>query len=107
MKKVLNSDCVPLTKTQFLEAISKYLSRRTSLVSQDISNFCICGGKSDGARPRNTAPHAGVELLDRQQKQLEVLVRTRSRTFSNYNNKWLKLNSDVSSVQKEKNTNNE
>lgn len=73
LKKVLNSDCVPLTKTQFLEAISKYLSRRTSLVSQDISNFCICGGKSDGAWHRNTAPHVGVELLDLQQKQLEEL----------------------------------
>ncbi|XP_057765408.1 kinesin-like protein KIN-14F [Salvia miltiorrhiza] len=73
LKKVLNSDCGSLTKTQLLEAISKYLSRRKSFVTQDISNFCICGGRSDGARPRNTKPHVGVELLDIQQKQLEEL----------------------------------
>ncbi|KAL8462126.1 hypothetical protein ACS0TY_032472 [Phlomoides rotata] len=73
LKKVLNSDCVPLTKTQFLETISKYLSRRTSLVSSDISKFCICGGKSNGAWHRNISSHGGMELLDLQHKQLEDL----------------------------------
>lgn len=74
LKKVLNSDIVPLTKTQFLETISKYLSRRTSLVSSDISEFCICGGKINGAWHKNISSHGGMELLDLQNKQLEVLV---------------------------------
>lgn len=74
LKKVLSSDGGSLSKTQLREVISKYLSRRTSFVSQDISNFCICGGRKDAARPRNTEPRVGVELLDIQQKQLEVLV---------------------------------
>lgn len=74
LKKVLNSDCVPLTKTQFLETMSKYLSRRTSLVSQDISKFCVCGGKRDAVVPTNAKSHVGVELLDIQKKQLEVLI---------------------------------
>ncbi|KAG6405227.1 hypothetical protein SASPL_132813 [Salvia splendens] len=73
LKKVLSSDGGSLSKTQLREVISKYLRRRTSFVSQDISNFCICGGRKDGAQPRNTKPHVGVELLDIQQKQLEEL----------------------------------
>ncbi|KAI3456773.1 hypothetical protein Pfo_013436 [Paulownia fortunei] len=73
LKKVLNSDCVPQTKSQFLEAISKYLSKRASLVSRDISNFCICGGKGDGTWHRNISSHGGVELLNLQHKQLEDL----------------------------------
>lgn len=133
LKKVLNSDCVPPTKNQFLEAISKYLSRRTSLVSRDISNFCICGGKSVGTWHRNISSHGGVELLDLQHKQLEVLVLgsslfgpTTSRLFApkkrvwnekfkiiaktdfavrllDFNNQRLKSNYDESVVQ-EKNT---
>ncbi|KAK4439665.1 Kinesin-like protein KIN-14F, partial [Sesamum alatum] len=73
LKKVLNSDCGPPTKSQFLEAITKYLSKRTSLVSSDISNFCICGGKGDVVRHGNISSHGGLELLDLQHRQLEDL----------------------------------
>ncbi|KAI3466388.1 hypothetical protein Pfo_023051 [Paulownia fortunei] len=73
LKKILNIDCIPRTKSQFLEAISKYLSKRTSLVSRDISNFCICGGKGEKTRHRNNSFCVSVELLDLQQKQLEDL----------------------------------
>ncbi|KAL0310918.1 UNVERIFIED_CONTAM: Kinesin-like protein KIN-14F [Sesamum angustifolium] len=71
LKKVLNTDCAPQTKSQFLEAISKYLSKRMSLVSRDISNFCICGGKGQGTMHLNNS-NGSVELLDLQRKQLEL-----------------------------------
>ncbi|KAK6149445.1 hypothetical protein DH2020_016970 [Rehmannia glutinosa] len=74
LKQVLNSDCIPQTKTQFLEAISKYLGKRTSLVSRDISDFCICGGEGAGTWHRNISScGGGLELLDLQHKQLEDL----------------------------------
>ncbi|XP_011095593.1 kinesin-like protein KIN-14F isoform X2 [Sesamum indicum] len=73
LKKVLNSNCGPQTKSQFLEAIRKYLSKRTRLVSSDISNFCICGGKGDVARHGSICSHGGLELLDLQHRQLEDL----------------------------------
>ncbi|KAK4398655.1 Kinesin-like protein KIN-14F [Sesamum angolense] len=73
LKNVLNSNCGPQTKSQFLESITKYLSKRTRLVSSDISNFCICGGKGDVARHGNICSHGGVELLDLQHRQLEDL----------------------------------
>ncbi|KAL0399077.1 UNVERIFIED_CONTAM: Kinesin-like protein KIN-14F [Sesamum radiatum] len=73
LKNVLNSNCGPQTKSQFLEAITKYLSKRTRLVSSDISNFCICGGKGDVARHGNICSHGGIELLDLQHRQLEDL----------------------------------
>ncbi|KAK4420867.1 Kinesin-like protein KIN-14F [Sesamum alatum] len=72
LKKVLNTDCSPQTKSQFLEAISKYLSKRTTLVSRDISSFCTCGGKGEGTWHMNNS-NGSVELLDLQQKQLEDL----------------------------------
>ncbi|KAL0306219.1 UNVERIFIED_CONTAM: Kinesin-like protein KIN-14F [Sesamum radiatum] len=67
LKNVLNSNCGPQTKSQFLEAITKYLSKRTRLVSSDISNFCICGGKGDVARHGNICSHGGHHV-----KGLEV-----------------------------------
>ncbi|KAL0353474.1 UNVERIFIED_CONTAM: Kinesin-like protein KIN-14F [Sesamum angustifolium] len=73
LKNVLNSNCGPQTKSQFLESITKYLSKRTRLVSSDISNFCICGGKGDVVRHGNICSHGGVELLDLQHRQLEDL----------------------------------
>ncbi|KAL1556144.1 kinesin-like protein KIN-14F [Salvia divinorum] len=85
LKKVLSSDGGSLSKTQLLEVISKYLRKRTSFVSEDISNFCICGGRKDEAQPRNTKPHAGVELLDIQQKQLEELKALFNKTKQEVN----------------------
>ncbi|GFP89121.1 kinesin kp1 [Phtheirospermum japonicum] len=73
LNQVLNSDCITQSKTQFLESISKYLSKRTSLVSRDIAKFCICGGEGSGTWNRNISSRGGVELLDLQHKQLEDL----------------------------------
>lgn len=36
---------MPISKAEFIEAISKYLSQRTSSASSDFSEFCICRGK--------------------------------------------------------------
>ncbi|KAL2495938.1 Kinesin KP1 [Forsythia ovata] len=73
LKKILYTDCVPLSKSEFLKAISKYLSKRTSLVSRDISSFCICGGKGEGIRHKNGSSGGSGDLLDLQQKHLEDL----------------------------------
>lgn len=73
LKKILYADCVHLSKSELLKAISKYLSKRTSLVSRDISSFCICGGKGEGIWQKNGSSGGSGELLDLQQKHLEDL----------------------------------
>ncbi|XP_073280670.1 kinesin-like protein KIN-14F [Primulina huaijiensis] len=73
LKKLLQTNGTPQTKCQFLEAISKYLGKKTSLASKDVSEFCICGGKGEPASSRNKASSSHAELLDVQQKQLEDL----------------------------------
>ncbi|KAF5949615.1 hypothetical protein HYC85_011608 [Camellia sinensis] len=73
LKKLLIGNGVPLSKTEFLEAISRYLDQKTSLASSDMSKYCICGGKREVIW-RNISHSAGdLELLDLQQKQLEEL----------------------------------
>ncbi|XP_051126071.1 kinesin-like protein KIN-14F [Andrographis paniculata] len=72
LKKLLSNDSAPHVKLEFLEAISKYLNKRAGLVSRDISYFCFCGGKGDETRHQSSF-QGGMELLDRQQKQLEDL----------------------------------
>lgn len=72
LKKLVPTNDSPQTKCQFLEAISKYLGKRTSLASRDVSEFCICGGKGERASSRNKASSGHAELLNVQQKQLEV-----------------------------------
>ncbi|KAK3008700.1 hypothetical protein RJ639_015249 [Escallonia herrerae] len=71
VKKILNGDCVPLTKLEFLEVISNYLDQRTSVVSSNFSKFCICGGQQEACPSLNYSGDA--EVLDLQQKQLEEL----------------------------------
>ncbi|KAK2979716.1 hypothetical protein RJ640_004905 [Escallonia rubra] len=71
LKKILNGDCVPLTKLEFLEVISNYLDQRTGVVSSDFSKFCICGGQQEACPRLNYSGDA--EVLDLQQKQLEEL----------------------------------
>ncbi|KAL7088158.1 hypothetical protein ACP275_13G111000 [Erythranthe tilingii] len=73
LKKILNDDCTRQTKSQFFEAISNYLSKRSSLVSREISNFCICGGNGDGTWQKNMSSRGNIELLDLQHRQLEDL----------------------------------
>ncbi|CAA2981748.1 kinesin KP1 [Olea europaea subsp. europaea] len=73
LKKLLITDEIPVSKSQLLKAISEYLNKRTSLVSSDISKFCICGGKGEGTRCKSSSSSGSAELLDLQQKQLEDL----------------------------------
>ncbi|CAI9760358.1 unnamed protein product [Fraxinus pennsylvanica] len=73
LKKLLITNEIPLSKSQFLKAISEYLNKRTSLVSSDISKFCICGGKGEGTGRKNSSSSGSAVLLDLQQKQLEDL----------------------------------
>ncbi|KAM1115023.1 hypothetical protein TB2_038153 [Malus domestica] len=74
LKKLMRRDLGGLSKSEFVEAITQYLGQRSGLVSNDLSNFCICGGK-DGEAVRRSSSHSSVheELINIQQKQLEEL----------------------------------
>ncbi|GFZ12697.1 kinesin-like protein 1 [Actinidia rufa] len=73
LKKILKGEGLPLSKLQFLVAISKYLGQRTSMISSDLSKFCTCGGKREVIW--HTIGHStdDVQLLDVQHRQLEEL----------------------------------
>ncbi|PSS14296.1 Kinesin-like protein [Actinidia chinensis var. chinensis] len=73
LKKILKGEGLPLSKPEFLEAISKYLGQRTSMVSSDLSKFCICGGKREVIW--HTIGHStdDAQLFDVQCRQLEEL----------------------------------
>lgn len=72
LKKILKGDLGYLSKAEFVEAISRYLSQRTSLVSSDMSKFCICGGKREVVR-HIISPSSGYpEIIEIQQKQIQV-----------------------------------
>lgn len=73
LKKLLRGDLGGLSKSEFVEAITQYLGQRSGLVSNDLSKFCICGGKGGEAVQRSSS-HSSVheELINIQQKQLEV-----------------------------------
>lgn len=73
LKKILRSDAGSLSKYDFIEAISQYLNQRTSLVSSDFSNFCICGGKREVVQRNANLSADQTEVIDIQQKQLEDL----------------------------------
>ncbi|XP_068339409.1 kinesin-like protein KIN-14F [Pyrus communis] len=74
LKKLLRGDLGGLSKSEFVEAITQYLGQRSGLVSNDLSKFCICGGKGGEAVQRSSS-HSSVheELINIQQKQLEEL----------------------------------
>ncbi|KAM0995681.1 hypothetical protein ACFX13_005833 [Malus domestica] len=74
LKKLMRRDLGGLSKSEFVEAITQYLGQRSGLVSNDLSKFCICGGKS-GEAVRRSSSHSTVheELINIQQKQLEEL----------------------------------
>lgn len=72
LKKILKGDMGYLSKSEFVEAISRYLSQRTSLVSSDMSKFCICGGKSEVVQHIISPSSGYLELIEIQQKQLQV-----------------------------------
>ncbi|XP_057983090.1 kinesin-like protein KIN-14F [Malania oleifera] len=73
LKKLLKGDTVSLSKAEFIEAISQYLDRRTGLVSNDFSKYCICGGKRENIWHGVNDCSGHKELIDIQQKKLEEL----------------------------------
>ncbi|KAK8468578.1 hypothetical protein PHAVU_006G059300 [Phaseolus vulgaris] len=71
LKKILKGDMGCLSKREFIETISLYLSQRSSLASNDFSKFCNCGGKRDSYRQKANCSAKYSEVIDTQQKQLE------------------------------------
>lgn len=74
LKKILKGDIGCLSKREFIEAISLYLNQRSSLASNDFSKFCNCGGKRDSIRQNANYSAKYVEVINTQQKQLEVQI---------------------------------
>ncbi|KAL6954983.1 Kinesin-like protein KIN-14F, partial [Sarracenia purpurea var. burkii] len=73
LKKILKGNGIPLSKAEFLDAVSKYLGQRTSMVSSDLSKFCICGGKREVLWRSVGCSVDNAELYDHQHEQLEEL----------------------------------
>lgn len=55
-----------------MEAITLYLNQRSSLALNDFSKFCTCGGKLDSTQHNVNYSAKHAEIIDAQQKQLEV-----------------------------------
>lgn len=72
LKKILKGDTVPLSKHEFLEAITQYLDQKNSLALGDLSKFCICGGKPEVIKHSNNLSVDHVELIDLHQRQVQV-----------------------------------
>lgn len=72
LKKILKGDIGCLSKREFIEAISLYLNQRNSLASNDFSKFCICGGKRDSVQHNVNSSANHAEVINTQQKQIEV-----------------------------------
>ncbi|KAF5191967.1 Kinesin-like protein kin-14f [Thalictrum thalictroides] len=73
LKGILNDDGCSISKGELIEAISKYLVQRHYGDSNDLSTFCICGGKREEIHISSNHISEQVERLDLQQNQLEVL----------------------------------
>ncbi|KAK7299901.1 hypothetical protein RJT34_10730 [Clitoria ternatea] len=73
LKKILKADIGCLSKREFMEAVTLFLNQRSSLVSNDFSKFCTCGGKRNGNWPNVNDSAKHTEIVDTQQKQLEGL----------------------------------
>lgn len=77
LKKIVNDDCIPQSRSEVLEIILKHLGQRSNLASRDLSKFCICGRKREDIPQTNVSAVGNVEVLDVQQRQLEEI-----KTFS-------------------------
>ena len=74
LKKILKDDLGSRSTSEFLETISRYLSQRTSLVSNDLSTFCKCGGKHEIVRHIVSHSSEHAETINIHQKQLQVKI---------------------------------
>lgn len=81
LKKILKGGGNSLSKSEFLEIISQYLSQRSNLVSSDLSKFCTCGGKTEFFQHIISHSSDHTQRIDIQHKQL--LVRLSVRTMVN------------------------
>ncbi|CAK9308633.1 unnamed protein product [Citrullus colocynthis] len=70
VKKILKSDLSSLSKSEFIEAISRYINQRANMASSDFSKFCVCGGKREVI---HRAPAGHDELVHAQQNQIQEL----------------------------------
>ncbi|XP_062078987.1 kinesin-like protein KIN-14F [Humulus lupulus] len=70
LKKILKDELGNCSTSEFLETISRYLSQRTSLVSNDLSTFCICGGKREIVQHIVSHSSDHDEAINMSQKQL-------------------------------------
>ncbi|OVA19729.1 Calponin homology domain [Macleaya cordata] len=73
LKESLKGGSDSVSKAELIEAISKYLSKRTCGVSNDLSTFCICGGKPGQIQISNNDNISHMERLDLQQELLQEL----------------------------------
>uniref|UniRef100_A0A1J3GH74 Kinesin KP1 n=1 Tax=Noccaea caerulescens TaxID=107243 RepID=A0A1J3GH74_NOCCA len=73
LRKILKCDAKDLSRSEFIEAVLRYLGHRKDMVSKEFSKFCKCGGKLEIIGPRvvrELSPdHAEAVFL--QQKELE------------------------------------
>ncbi|KAI5676837.1 hypothetical protein M9H77_07787 [Catharanthus roseus] len=60
-----------------LIASQKYLGQRTSLALNDLSKFCICGGKREGNLQRKGSFVGDGEVLEFQHRELQMLCARR------------------------------
>lgn len=74
MKKILKGDIGYVSKSELKEFISQYLSQRSTLLSGDLFRSCPCGGKNETVHHYVNHSTEHVEVIDRQQKQLEVRI---------------------------------
>lgn len=72
LKKILKGNTGCLSKREFIEAITLYLNQRHSLASNEFSKLCTCGGKRDSNQHNVNYSANHVEIIDAQQKELEV-----------------------------------
>ncbi|GMH05842.1 hypothetical protein Nepgr_007682 [Nepenthes gracilis] len=71
LKKILKN--MSLSKEDFLEAISQYLSQQTASACGDSLEFCFCGGKREIIQPIGSLTTKYTGLMDSQQKQIAEL----------------------------------
>ncbi|CAH8307542.1 unnamed protein product [Eruca vesicaria subsp. sativa] len=72
LRKILKCDNGNLSRSEFLEAVFKYLGHRKDMVSKEFSKFCKCGGKLEiiGSSVHEFSP-SHAKAIDLQQKELE------------------------------------
>ena len=76
LKKLLKGDNGPVSKSDFIEATSEYIGKRTSLqATTDVSKAYICNGKNEVILNSVCRSPGRVEILiDLIQRQIEVKI---------------------------------